>query len=202
MEEGALLEPMSVGVHACRRAGVGLGSSVLILGSGPIGLVTLLTAKAMGASNILITDIVAERLAMAKSLGATHTLLIEKGRSEAENVQLVHKLMGEMPDKTIDCSGAESTSRMAILSTRAGKTIHSLSLSYFHSHSQFYRLFLFAPIFFPPLFLFDICSLQIFYYFRHRWCGRFGGNGSTRTETAHRRWLGERSRHSWCIPLL
>lgn len=114
------MEPMSVGVHACRRAGVGLGSSVLILGAGPIGLVTLLTAKSMGASNIMITDIVADRLVVAKNLGATHTFLIEKDRSEKDNVRLVHEAMGEMPDKTIDCSGAESTSRMAILATRSG----------------------------------------------------------------------------------
>lgn len=114
------MEPLSVGVHACRRAAVGLGSSVLILGAGPIGLVTLLTAKSMGASNIAITDIVAERLAVAKSLGANHTFLIEKERSEKENIRLVHEMMGEMPDKTIDCSGAESTSRMAILATRSG----------------------------------------------------------------------------------
>lgn len=45
MEEGALLEPLSVGVHACRRANVCLGSEVLILGAGPIGLVTAIAAK-------------------------------------------------------------------------------------------------------------------------------------------------------------
>jgi L-iditol 2-dehydrogenase len=123
MEEGALLEPLSVGVHACRRGNVGLGSSVLILGAGPIGLVTLLTAKAMGASNIMITDLVADRLKVAKTLGATHTLLIEKDRSEKDNVRLVHEMMGEMPDRTIDCSGAESTSRMAILATRSGGVV-------------------------------------------------------------------------------
>ncbi len=121
------MEPLSVGVHACRRAGVGLGSSVLILGAGPIGLVTLLTAKSMGASNIMITDILADRLAVAKSLGATHTFLIEKDRSEKENVRLVHEIMGEMPDKTVDCSGAESTSRMAILSTRSGMCVCGLN---------------------------------------------------------------------------
>lgn len=54
-EEGALLEPLSVGVHACRRAGVRLGQTVLICGAGPIGLVNLLTARAMGASVIAIT---------------------------------------------------------------------------------------------------------------------------------------------------
>lgn len=55
MEEGALLEPLSVGIHACRRAGLTGGHNVLVLGAGPIGLVTMLSAKAMGASKVLIT---------------------------------------------------------------------------------------------------------------------------------------------------
>lgn len=55
LEEGALLEPLSVGVHACRRAGVSLGDTVLICGAGPIGLVNLLVAKSMGASKVIIT---------------------------------------------------------------------------------------------------------------------------------------------------
>ena len=55
LEEGALLEPLSVGVHACRRANITLGSYVLICGSGPIGLASLLAAQAMGASKICIT---------------------------------------------------------------------------------------------------------------------------------------------------
>jgi len=53
-EEGALLEPLSVGVHACRRAAVTVGQNVLVCGAGPIGLVTMLTAKAMGAANVII----------------------------------------------------------------------------------------------------------------------------------------------------
>jgi len=55
LEEGALLEPLSVGVHACRRADVKLGSTVLVTGAGPIGLVSLLSAKAMGATTVLVT---------------------------------------------------------------------------------------------------------------------------------------------------
>lgn len=54
-EEGALLEPLSVGVHACRRAGVSLGHKVFICGAGPIGLVCLLTAKCMGAAEVVMT---------------------------------------------------------------------------------------------------------------------------------------------------
>jgi len=48
------LEPLSVGVHACRRAAVTVGQNVLVCGAGPIGLVTMLTAKAMGAANVII----------------------------------------------------------------------------------------------------------------------------------------------------
>jgi len=54
-DEGALLEPLSVGVQACLRAGVGLGSQVLVCGAGPIGLVSMIAAKAFGATSILIT---------------------------------------------------------------------------------------------------------------------------------------------------
>ena len=44
-----------MGVHACQRAGVRLGSRVLVCGAGPIGLVCMLTAKASGASEVIIT---------------------------------------------------------------------------------------------------------------------------------------------------
>ena len=54
-DEGALLEPLSVAVHACTRAQVSLGHKVLICGAGPIGLVNMLVAKAMGAAQICIT---------------------------------------------------------------------------------------------------------------------------------------------------
>ena len=66
------MEPLAVGVHACRRAGVCIGKKVLICGAGPIGLVNLLTAKAMGASEVVITDITDNRLEVAKSMGADH----------------------------------------------------------------------------------------------------------------------------------
>lgn len=110
MEEGALLEPLSVGVHACRRANVSLGDNLLILGAGPIGLVTLIVAKQMGAANVIITDLLPSRLDVAKELGADFTLLIEKGVSEEDLVKKVHALLGgDAPNKTVDCSGAEAT---------------------------------------------------------------------------------------------
>jgi L-iditol 2-dehydrogenase len=62
LEEGALMEPLSVAVHACTRANVTIGKKVLVCGAGPIGLVNLLTAKAMGAEMVVVTDIAANRL--------------------------------------------------------------------------------------------------------------------------------------------
>jgi len=120
MEEGALLEPLSVGVHACRRAEVQLGDNILILGAGPIGLVTTITAKQMGATKVIITDLVQNRLEVAKELGADYTLLIEKGDTEAEIVQKIHKMLGVAPNKTIECSGPEITNRVGLLATQSG----------------------------------------------------------------------------------
>ncbi|XP_029043566.1 sorbitol dehydrogenase-like [Osmia bicornis bicornis] len=121
LAEGALLEPLSVGVHACKRANISIGSKVLILGAGPIGLVTLLVAKAMGASKIVITDLVQNRLNMAKKLGADATLLIKPEYAEADVVAKIHQLFGgDQPDRTIDASGAQSSIRLAILATKSG----------------------------------------------------------------------------------
>lgn len=55
MEEGAALQPLSVAVHACSRAGVKIGTTVAILGAGPIGVLCAMTAKAMGATAVLLT---------------------------------------------------------------------------------------------------------------------------------------------------
>ena len=70
LEEGAMCEPLSVGVHACRRANIGPETNVLVMGAGPIGLVTMLAARAFGAPRIVIVDVDDNRLSVAKDLGA------------------------------------------------------------------------------------------------------------------------------------
>lgn len=123
MEEAALLEPLSVGIHACRRANVTLGSKVLILGAGPIGLVSLIAAKSMGAQDILITDLMEDRLKIAAELGATHTLVIGKDADEDDLVKQLHRKFDGEPSITIDCSGAQATNRLAIKATESGGCI-------------------------------------------------------------------------------
>lgn len=76
LEEGAMCEPLSVGVHACRRANINPETNILIIGSGPIGLVTLLAARAFGAPRIVITDVDEHRLLIAKMLGADEAVQV------------------------------------------------------------------------------------------------------------------------------
>ena len=69
-EEGAMVEPLAVAVHAVERGGVKIGDEVAVLGAGTIGLLTLQVAKAFGASRVIATDLVDWRLKVAKELGA------------------------------------------------------------------------------------------------------------------------------------
>ena len=76
LEEGAMCEPLSVGVHACRRANIGPETNVLVMGAGPIGLVTLMAARAFGAPRIVIVDVDDYRLSVAKDLGADEVVKV------------------------------------------------------------------------------------------------------------------------------
>jgi L-iditol 2-dehydrogenase len=119
-EEGALLEPLSVAVHACRRAGIGLYHKVLICGSGPIGLVSLMTAKAMGAHEVFVTDISEERLAVAKKMGANRTITIDTKLDSRAMANKIVEVVGGHPDVTIECSGAEASLQTGIYATKSG----------------------------------------------------------------------------------
>lgn len=121
-EEGALLEPLSVGVHACRRSHLQLGQTVLVCGAGPIGLVCLLTAKAMGASKVIITDIVDNRLQTALKLGASSTINVAAKSVDDIKREIMNSL-GNLPDVTIECTGAEASIQVGMLATKSGGTL-------------------------------------------------------------------------------
>lgn len=70
-DAAGLLEPLSVGIWACQRSGVGPGSRVLITGAGPIGLIAGQVALAYGASEVVISDVNRHRLELAEHLSMT-----------------------------------------------------------------------------------------------------------------------------------
>jgi L-iditol 2-dehydrogenase len=73
-DAAALIEPLSVGIWACKRAEIGVGSRVLVAGAGPIGIIMAQTARALGAAEVIVTDISEDRRAFAMQYGATKTL--------------------------------------------------------------------------------------------------------------------------------
>lgn len=96
-EAAALLEPLSVAVAAVRKAGTAPASSLLIAGAGPIGLICAQTAKAFGASRVVVTDIVPDRRQRALNYGASEVL---------DPVADADVISGLGVDAFIDASGA------------------------------------------------------------------------------------------------
>jgi len=94
--EGALIEPLSVGVWACRKAMLKGADAILITGAGPIGLVTMKVALALGATDITMTDVSAPRLAVAQRQGATRIVNVaQESLAQAQSEA----------DVLIECSG-------------------------------------------------------------------------------------------------
>lgn len=108
--EGALVEPAAVGVHAAVEAGVGPGQNVVILGAGCIGLMVLQACRLLGARNIMVTDVLPKRLAMAKRLGATHIV----NAAESDTAARCHELLDPLgADVVFESAGSPVTARQA-----------------------------------------------------------------------------------------
>jgi L-iditol 2-dehydrogenase len=133
-DAAALLEPLSVGVWACRKADVGPGDKVLVNGAGPIGLVAAQTALAFGATEVVATDVNPVRLRLAAELGCTSVIdVTDTPLAEA----------GFQPDVLLECSGHPGATRAAICTVaRAGRVVLvgmggdeiGLPLSYVQEH--------------------------------------------------------------------
>ncbi|EFP05500.1 hypothetical protein CRE_27486 [Caenorhabditis remanei] len=122
-EDGALIEPLSVAIHSCRRGNVQMGHRVLVLGAGPIGVLNLLTAKAVGAGKVVITDLDDGRLALAKKLGADATINVRGKSLDAVKEEIINALDGQQPQVCIECTGAQPSIETAITTTRSGGVI-------------------------------------------------------------------------------
>ena len=109
-EQAAMAEPVSVGVWACRRAGVVAGDRVLVTGAGPIGLLAGQVARAFGATKVSITDVSDFRLGVATELG------LDAHRADQP--------LTEEYDVLLECSGAPVAVKTGLAAlARAGRAV-------------------------------------------------------------------------------
>ena len=120
-DEAAMVEPVSVAVHAVARANPALGDKALVVGAGMIGLLTIQALRSAGCGRIFTVDVAADRLRLAKELGADE--IIQSG-----NGTDVPALMSEMTgglgaDLVMEAVGIAETVAMSIDSVRKGGTV-------------------------------------------------------------------------------
>jgi L-iditol 2-dehydrogenase len=111
-EQAALIEPLSVGLWAVRRAGVHPGDTVLVTGAGPIGLLAVQAALVAGAARVVVTDLEPGRRELAARLGADETV-DPRGADGAALADLG-------ADVLLECSGAPPAVSSGVAALRAG----------------------------------------------------------------------------------
>ena len=119
-DEGAMLEPLAVTVHAAKRAGDIAGKKVCVLGCGPIGILLVQSLKAFGAAEVMATDVSDYRLELARACGADHvynTKTCDFGKA------LVECFGPDKADVIYDCAGNDITMDQAIQNARKGSVI-------------------------------------------------------------------------------
>ena len=119
-EEGAMIEPLAVAVHAVRRYGDIHGQKVVVLGAGPIGNLVAQVAKGMGAETVMVTDISDYRLELAKKCGAD---VVVNTKEQEFGAAMVEHLGPDKADVIYDCAGTNVTMNQAIRGARKGSTI-------------------------------------------------------------------------------
>jgi (R,R)-butanediol dehydrogenase/meso-butanediol dehydrogenase/diacetyl reductase len=124
-EQGALVEPIAVGLRAVRRAGFQEGQSALVFGGGPIGAVTVQCLKAMGAGQILVAEVAEARKQKALEIGADAVI----DPTQEDVVERVRALTdGEGAEHSFDAAGIEQTLNTALHATRKSGTVTIISI--------------------------------------------------------------------------
>lgn len=119
-DEGAMIEPLAVTVHAAKRFPELKGARVAILGCGPIGILLMQSCKALGAASVLVTDVSDYRLSVARSVGADYAV----NTRETDMEQALRDAFGsDKADVIYDCAGSDITMGQAIRCARKGSTI-------------------------------------------------------------------------------
>ena len=119
-DQGAMLEPLAVTVHAAKRYPEVKGAKAVVLGCGPIGILLVQSLKALGAKEVMATDISDYRLKLAKELGADYVV----NTKDKDFKEEFEKAFG--PDKAdviYECAGTDITMDQAIQNARKGSTI-------------------------------------------------------------------------------
>ena len=120
LEEGAMIEPLAVAVHAVRRAGDVTGKDICVLGAGPIGILVAQAAKGLGAGRVMVTDVSGLRLEKAKECGAD---MVVNTRERDFGEAFVEFFGPDKADVIYDCAGNDVTMGQAIKYARKGSTI-------------------------------------------------------------------------------
>jgi L-iditol 2-dehydrogenase len=116
-EKAAMVEPVSIGVHAVERADIRLGETVVVIGCGIIGLLTMQAAWLAGAGRVIAVDLVDYKLEQAQRLGAHHVV----NPREADAVEAIRRLTdGEGADVSLEAVGFQPTVDLAIRCVRKG----------------------------------------------------------------------------------
>ncbi len=117
-DAAAMVEPLSVALWACRKAGVGPGDRVLVTGAGPVGLLCAQVARVAGAAEVVVADVNSHRLAVAAADRATHTVDVRDGTLEDWFGQR------RRPHVLLECSGhaGSTVAGMAVLAP-AGRAV-------------------------------------------------------------------------------
>lgn len=118
--EGAMIEPLAVGIHAARRGEVDNSKAVLITGMGCIGLMTLLACKSMNAQKIIVSDVFDYRLGKALELGADHAINVAEENLAAKVKELTG---GNGADIIFETSGNAKSIADNVYAIRRGGVI-------------------------------------------------------------------------------
>jgi (R,R)-butanediol dehydrogenase/meso-butanediol dehydrogenase/diacetyl reductase len=128
LEQGALVEPLAVSLHGVRKAKIGLGDRVVVMGAGMIGLGAMLFAKLSGAGQIIVLEISPERSQIAQQLGADSLL-----NPKSEGIGLKDKIFevtnGHGVDVVFECSGAATAFQNAVPCLKQGGRVVVLGLA-------------------------------------------------------------------------